>query len=428
MTAFDCIWPHLSIKGSMGYWTLLKQNPRTIGFGFLNAFFSGFGQTHFISIFSPVIMAQFSLSNTEYGSLYSLITLISGFVITFIGPLIDRYNLRYFSLFIGIGLIISQTLLLSAQNIFFVGLSLFGLRFFGQGLCSSISNISISRYFHAERGKALSLTQMGYPFYEGLITPLFAFLLSFVSLKSLSLSLIIAVCCFYIPLCFSLTRNIFDFNKPTFDTSKAAQDSIKNQRNWNRKQVFTNKTIYFLLIQVLMPPFALTGLFFHQAAIAEYKDWSLSLMATGLIFFASGRIINTFITGPLVDKYKATTLFPFYQVPMALGFLSLLFLSSHWAPAISFSLFGLTTGSGGPIKSAIWAELYGVKHLGAIKSSFATIMILSTAISPALFGYIIDMNQSITLLLSILFTTTCLAGLLSLVGLRLFRKDFNLNS
>ncbi len=422
-----CILKTPNITFFMGYFQILKKNQEIIGFGFLNAFFAGLGQTHFISIFNPIIMDSFALSHSQYGSLYSLITLISGVVISFTGPLIDRYDIRYFCLFISLGLFLGLLQILLAGNLFFLGLGLFGLRFFGQGLGSSVSSISIARYFTGNRGKALSLSQMGFPFYEILVTPLFAFLLNFFEFQTVLMILMLIVIVVYSPLSFHLTGSFPEFNKvgrergPQHGSGRSGnKNKVQEgfQKSWTRGEVFKDKTIYFLLGQALIPPFALTGLFFHQTAIAEIKNWNLSLMASGLIFFGLGRVINTFATGPLVDKYKATTLFPLYQLPMCLGLLILAWNHQYWVPFVCFFSFGLTVGSGGPIKDALWVELYGVRHLGSLKSLFATFMIFSTAAAPAFFGYIIEKDQGITYLLYGLLAGSLLVSLLSFIGLR----------
>ncbi len=401
----------------MGYLQLLRQNPRSIGFGFLQAFFSGLGQTHFISLCTPMIMASFSLSATEYGSLYSLITLVSGFAIVFIGPSIDHYDARYFSVGIGLGLLVSLFLLVPMSNIYVVSAALFGLRLFGQGLSSSLSSITVARYFDLGRGKALSLSQLGYPIYEGLVTPASAFLLTLFDFWVFILIFAASVVFIYLPLGFGLTRSLPKFNKNPVLGSSTKSATPGKSRSWSRKDVFSHWQVYFLIPQVLMPPFALTGLFFHQALIADLKSWSLPLMASGLFFFALGRIFNTFITGPLVDQLSATKLFPFYQLPLSVGFLLLGWMHSTWAPALCFLLFGLTVGSGGPIKSAIWAELYGVRHLGAIKSMFATLMIFSTAASPVLFGWVLDHSQTAKPLLYTLCLSSFVFAGLSYLGL-----------
>ena len=406
---------------SMSYLRVLNKNPNTIGFGFLNAFFAGLGQTHFISIFNPIIMATFALSHSEYGSIYSLITLISGTCIVFIGPLIDRYDLRYFCLFIGLGFLFGLLQLFTMKSLLFLGLGLFGLRFFAHGLSASLSSIAIARHFEKDRGKALGLSQMGYPFYEVLMTPLFAFLLDFFKFQNLLILLMLIVILIYLPLGFFLTATIPEFNKISEKPAHGSPMPSTNneQKNWTRKEVFKNKTIYFLLVQFFVPPFTLTGLFFHQAAIAQSKGWSLSLMASGLIFFGFGRVVNTFITGSLVDKYRATNLFPFYQIPLCLGFFFLTQLYHPWAPALCFLLFGFTVGSSDSIIAAIMAELYGVKYLGALKSLLATFMIFSTAAAPVFFGYIIETGEGIFYLLNGVVALSVAASLLSFIGLKL---------
>ncbi len=407
----------------MGYWKLLKLNPRTIGFGFLVTFFSGLGQTHFISLFNPIITQRFDLTATEYGSLYSLITLLSGFAITFIGPLIDTVELRKFTLVIAFGLMSSLALIYPLHSLLTLGLGLFGLRLFGQGLCSSLSSIAIARYFTENRGRALSLSQMGFPVYEGLITPLGAALITSMSFQSFLVIFGLSLLMVFAPIAFFLTRQIPEFNQvaPLPDGASTIKSPAPptNGSNWSRRQVFTDKQVYFLIPQTLMPPFALTGIFFHMALIAELKNWSLELAASGLFFFATGRIVNSFITGPLVDRLSAIKLFPYYQLPLTLGFLILGLGAPTWVPALCFLLFGLSVGSGGPIKSAIWAELYGVLHLGAIKSLFASLMVLSTAASPVLFGWILDRTHSPQPLLVGLCVASLACSALSFWGLRM---------
>ena len=400
----------------MGYWKLLIKNPRSIGFGFLNAFFSGLGQTHFIALLGPLVMSQYALSNTEYGSLYSLITLVSGIFIGFIGPMIDRHDARILGAALGVGLLISQLLVSLTDSLYGVVLGLFGLRLFGQGLCSSLSSITVARFFDQQRGKALSLSQLGFPVFEGVITPLGAVIIAQWNYNTLSWILCVSLILVFIPLCLFLTAPLRDFNQVAI-VSETTESHPISTNDWNRKKVFSHITAYLVIPHALMPPFALTGVFFHQAIIGELKGWSLSLMASGLFFFAVGRIVNSFITGPMVDQHTAIKLFPWYQLPLAFGFLILGFFNGPWAPALAFSLFGLSVGSGGPIKSAIWAELYGIKHLGAIKSLFATFMVFSTAASPALFGWIIDQTQSTQGLLTGLFVSSLMASFLAYWGL-----------
>ena len=54
------------------------------------------------------------------------------------------------------------------------------------------------------------------------------------------------------------------------------------------------------------------------------------------------------------------------------------------------SLLGLNIGISTPLLGALWADIYGVKSLGTVKAIFHASMVLATALSPLIFGYLID--------------------------------------
>jgi MFS family permease len=49
-------------------------------------------------------------------------------------------------------------------------------------------------------------------------------------------------------------------------------------------------------------------------------------------------------------------------------------------------LAGVSQGIASPMMTALWAEVFGIKSLGAIKGTVATFGILSTALGPVLLG------------------------------------------
>ena len=53
-------------------------------------------------------------------------------------------------------------------------------------------------------------------------------------------------------------------------------------------------------------------------------------------------------------------------------------------------LAGLTAGSSYVLLGAVFAELYGTGHLGAIRSMVQACMVFATAGAPALFGWLLD--------------------------------------
>jgi len=138
------------------YWPFVRANARFLGFGFALSALSSVGQTFFIALFGAEIRATFTLTHGEFGSIYSLATLASAACLAWFGQRMDDAELRRWSCFVLGGLGSACLLLAWAPAALFLGVALFGLRLFGQGLASHTSLVSMARYFDAARGRAVN--------------------------------------------------------------------------------------------------------------------------------------------------------------------------------------------------------------------------------------------------------------------------------
>ena len=142
----------------MYYLYFLKQNFRFIGFGYLAAFLSTFGQTFYIAMYSGELRATFSLSHGDFGNIYAVATLSSGFILIWLGKIIDRVDLRFYAVCLCLGLAGACLLMSLAQGVITLILAIFLLRLMGQGLLSQAATVTMARYFDDfSRGKAVSL-------------------------------------------------------------------------------------------------------------------------------------------------------------------------------------------------------------------------------------------------------------------------------
>ncbi|WP_332914469.1 hypothetical protein [Algoriphagus boritolerans] len=53
-------------------------------------------------------------------------------------------------------------------------------------------------------------------------------------------------------------------------------------------------------------------------------------------------------------------------------------------------LMGLSVGFGSAILAALQVEFFGKKYIGSVRSLFTSMMVLSSAVGPALYGIILD--------------------------------------
>lgn len=174
------------------------------------------------------------------------------------------------------------------------------------------------------------------------------------------------------------------------------------RRHWTQGEVLRDARFYVVQFGMIVPPFIFTGLMIHQAHLAEAKGWSLAWLATCFTAFAAMSIASSLTTGPLIDRIGATRIAPHALVPVAIAMLALAF-SNHPAAAMVFmASLGLCMGIVFTAFTAIWAELYGVRHLGAIRSVVMAIMVLVSAIAPAVLGWLFDSGVTVEALAVVL--------------------------
>ncbi len=363
----------------------LKSNFQYLLFGFLMTFCSSFGQTFFLGIFNPFIREDLNLSHSEFGGIYSAATLVSSLTIIWLGKKIDDFKLRNFAIFVCISLFFAAVFMSQLSSLVHLLLAIFFLRLFGQGLMSHTSSTAMARYFDKNRGKALGVAWLGLSFGEGILPGLVIFLLNYLVWKKIWITIAVFLIVFVLPLIVFLLKN-FEDNSVEQEQSKKSE----NIKNWTRQEVLKDLRFYFLLPAVLCPAFLITGIFINQIYLFENLNWGINFIAPSFTAYAIFSVISLQLSGFLIDKFSALKILPFYLIPMILGLLFSLFFKFALSPVIFFILMAITNGTSNVLLTSTWSEMYGTKHLGAIRSITVSLMVFSTSLSPFIFGYLID--------------------------------------
>jgi sugar phosphate permease len=365
--------------------SFLRAHGRLLGFGVLMTFCSSVGQTFFISLFSGEIRAAFALSDGDFGSLYAIGTLTSAAVLLWAGRLVDRLPLPVFAA--AVLLLLGATCLLmgAVWNAGALVVALFGLRLFGQGLASHSAVVAMGRYFEAQRGRAVSVATLGHTLGEASLPAVAVAALALADWRQLWSGTAVILFAL-VPLVFLLLKG------------QRARDAAFHAERQGRGAgsdralgaALRDPGLWLRLPALLASPFIGTGLIFHQVHLAATKGWPLSLMAGSFTVFAACSLATLLLTGPLVDRFGARRLVPVILVPLTLGCGILAAGDAPIVATLFMGLLGVTTGSGAVLLGALWAELYGVTHLGAIRAFATSAMVFSTGLAPAFMGLLID--------------------------------------
>jgi MFS family permease len=370
--------------------SFIRNNPGLALFAFIAVATSGFGQTFFVSVMGGQLREAFGFSHTLYGGLYSGATVLSAVLLFRFGSLADSWSLSKVTALALLILAAGCLLIGITPNALLLGLGFLLIRFGGQGLTAHLGLTTAARYFSAHRGKAVAMAGIGFPLAEGTFPAGAVFLMQTFGWRWPWLSGFAILTLAVLPLLLFLSRKT---PAPVKDSAFAAQQDLSI--SFTRDEVLRDPGFYMLLPAAVITPFVVTAIFFHQVAIAEIQGWSLQLVAKAFSGYAAGHLISLFAAGPVVDRLGAGRTLPLSLLPLSLGLLLLGVASAEWVALVYLLLVGITKGFEATSAGAIWAERYGLIHLGAIRALTQAIMVVSTAIAPVLFGFLFDLQVSL---------------------------------
>ena len=402
-----------------GFLQLLRQQAPLLGFGALFCFTSSFGQTFFIAVFGGAIRDAFGLGHGSFGAAYSLATLASAITLIWLGKLVDRMATARLTALVVVGLALASLAMSLTAGIVTLAIAFYGLRLFGQGMATHIAISTMAKRFSAARGRAISIATLGIAASETVMPPAAVLAVELGwrwGWRAFAALLLLAI----LPLLVGLLRRAD--RRPVIEdaTVGTPPPPVRSRR---QSEVLRDWRFWLLLPGLLSSSVLVTGVFFHHVHIVETKGWSLGLFAATFTIYALGAVASSLSSGWLVDRLGARRPLIVFPLILAWGCL-LLAASDAFAAGIAMMLlFGIVSGGQSTTTSALWAELYGTEHIGAIRSLAMAIMVLGSAVSPIIFGAVFDQGVSVEAVAVASALYAALAGMLFVPALKTPRSQ-----
>ena len=398
---------------------IIRSNFKIIIFGFVFTFFSCIGQSFFIGLFNSEIRSELNISHAQFGSIYGIATLCSSLTLIWLGKKIDELKLVNYSILVVTLLFLASIFFSFVNGIFFLLIGIFLLRLSGQGLMAHTAATAVTRYFEKTRGKALSFTWLGMSLGEFLLPVLIVFLLSFMHWRDLWIQIGILVL-IILPIFSYMTVKDIDISSREKGKENYNKDLLLI-KSWTRKEIIKDFKFYSLLPSTLACSFIITGIVINQSFIIESKGWGEYAIAQAFMFYSVLTVLTLLLSGFLVDKFTSRKILPYVNIPMLIGLIVLIFFDHSYSAFLFMGLIGISNGLTNVLISSLWAEIYGVNHLGSIKALTGSLMVFSTALATVVFGFLIDSGFSIE---SIAFLCSIYIAV-SLVIILIFWKSYN---
>ncbi len=391
---------------------------KVIIFGFIFTFFSSFGQSFFLGLFNSSIRNDLSITHGQFGSIYASATLLSSFLLIWVGKKIDDINISKFALFVILLLSFSSFFFSKISSVFLLFIAIFLMRFAGQGMMSHTATTTISRYFTKSRGKALSTGWFGLSTAEFILPVLIVYLLAIYNWKHIWIAISLIVIIFLPIASYLLVKNLNFESRETQEDKNSSEDKIKD---WKRIEVIKDFRFYVVCANMLAMPWIATGTFVYQSFILESKNWGPFIIAQSFMAYSILSVITLFLSGFLIDKFTSRKLLIFMNIPLLLAVIVIMYFNHPITAFVFLGLIGISNGFANVLGSSTWAEIYGVKYIGSIKALTTALMVFATAFGTALFGVLIDRGFSIEqiALISSIYIS------ISLISLLLIRNKLN---
>ncbi|WP_435667802.1 MFS transporter [Maritalea sp.] len=390
---------------------LTSRQWQWIGAGFMMTFASMGGQTLFIAQFNSDIRAYFELSHGQFAGLYTIATIFSAVLIAAVGQVTDKFGPRLLAMICTIGLALMAFGMSMVNHWIFLCLILFGLRFFGQGMLPHIAQTAVARWFNRFRGRALAFSQMGYTAGEALLPFIITTALISMSWRNvwaLGAGFLIVI---MLPLIFFLLRDPPDGKraKARGDINPdASEGNALTGGQWTRGKVLKDPLFYALVFGAMTLPGLITLYFFHQAHLVDVKGWSVTTYTAWFPIMSVTGVSVSILTGFLVDRFSAYRLLPFMYLPVGIACLIMANLNAEWAIPLFLLVLAMGSGMAPAVFGALWAEMYGTTHIGAVRSLAIAVMVFASAAGPGIAGGFIDLGINLEVQ-SWVYAAYCLA-------------------
>lgn len=387
-----------------GYTYLFKNHLGLLAIAFISVFSSSLGQSFFIGLFQVDISESLGITAGQFGTAYASVTLISAGALMYFGPKVDWMSPRVFALAILTGLMLG-ILLLTTTTVFWLGLLGLGLmRFNGQGMFGHLGNTLAGREFTLARGRALSLVSLGYPSGEIALPLLVTFLLGFMAWQQVWWLLGACWCAMWLLL---LTLVPWPVSPIKLSKAERAQGPkpLKDRR-------------FLLLLPLIMAlPIISTGLMIYQAHLTADLGAGVSAYALALTGLGVARIFGALFVGPKIDRYGSVITTRLFILPFALALVLAPMIGGSAGLITLMTLSGLVVGFQEPVVNSLLVSIWGSQNLGRVRATLQSAMVLGTAISPVLLGYLIDFGVHFQAIIWGMLAYLCMAWLIAQVVL-----------
>ena len=385
-----------------------------------SAFFTGPGQTYSYSIFIDSFIQEFGWSRTLVSLLYTTATLISGFLMSVIGLMIDRFGAR--RMCIGSGLLLALACLWSSfvMNPMMLFIGFFLGRFAGQGTLSLSADTLAPKWFVKRRALAIMLAGIGYTLSNGVYPLLNNYLVNAFGWRNAFRVLAGSLCVVYVPVVILFMVNLpedigLNPDGLTGNDDNMAESFQDEECSFTQAQAMRTWAFWILAFCFFQLSLGATGVTFHFLSIFAERGYSDDFAAQVLSVKPLTGFAATILVGLFLDRLRRPQLvLTAALAAQCAGTVMLVFLSGTAMAYIYTVLSGVSEAVIMLSISVLRPFLFGRKYIGSVSGIMWIIVVVGSALGPLPIGVAYDLLSGYREIVLFIAVLPAVAAVLSL--------------
>lgn len=300
-----------------------------------------------------------------------------------LGYLFDRFGERRFIVPGLLVQIVGLTLLSRSSSLPMYYALLAGMALLGAGCAAPAYVRIVNRHFDLSKGTALAVMITGAALLSALAPPLVQLTITRYGWSQAYLGLALAVGC-ATPVIYLLLRSA-----GAADMVRSAPTADAPRDDFRYTDLLRDRTFIVLASAVALVAAACPGLLIHFPAMLATSGVTAQDAAWMVSLIGFTQIGSRLATGVLVDRFFAPRIATLFMATSAGAFLAFWWGGPSWAVAGAIAV-GLAYGAEADLLGYFAGRYYKQQHFSRVFGIFYSVFLIGTALSPGLYGYIVD--------------------------------------
>ena len=375
-----------------------------------------------LGIFLKPVAAEFGWSRATFTSPIVLGGLLGSVAALLTGPMVDRFGARW-ALVGAYGVLgLSFVLMAAMQELWHYYLIQMIARSMNTGVMAVATAVIIPNWFIVRRGRALSLSNLGFPIGASVIPLYVQLLISGSGWRTAALGVGILIWAVSMaPSALFLRRRPEDMGlvpdgKPSAtrvqDGAAPGIAAAPPDVSLTLGQALHEPAFYLLSLAGFFWWFGRGGVVLHVVSYFTDGGISANIAVAALVIHSATGAGGVLLAGFLRDRYDVRVVLTIVFVLSAAGTVLLLAVGPAWLALAWGVVYGVVQGGSVPLQRLMFADYFGRRHLGSIEGVVRAGQNVAQAAGPLAAAFAFDATESYRAIFIVFVLTNLAAAVL----------------